>query len=189
MPRLGLTLPLFLLLLNLPAWSAPLPGPKKEVGQSEPEVHVVGLYEAGGNPLAAARGENTVRVKVQATPKRPVILVLSAYEPIRWEIEAADGAIAQVIVGAYHKQTLVGLAKGTPVQSFVYEEKSEEYFIAFRDPRAGDLSPEDRAEAKEAYETMTRKVKALTRREVKFFQGKYAARDITIRPGEKPTLN
>lgn len=169
--------------------SAPLPKPKKETSQATPEVHAVGVYEATCDPRVAPRFPNSLRVQVQTTNKRPVILVLSAYEPVRWEINAPSGAVAQVIVSGYHKQTVLGLPKGTPVRSLVYEDKNEEYFIAFRDPKAADLTPEDRAEAQQAYEQMTKKVKELSGQELKFFRGRYGADRVTIRPGEKPTFD
>jgi len=169
--------------------SAPLPQPKKETSPATPEVQAIGVYEAAKEARAAIQLPNTLRVEVQSTSKRPVILVLSAYEPVRWEINAPSGAVAQVIVSGYHKQTVVGLPQGTRVRSLVYEDKNEEYFIAFRDPKAADLTPENRAEAQQAYEQMNKKVKELSGQELKFFQGQYAAHRVTIRPGEKPTFD
>jgi hypothetical protein len=178
---------LFLVAGSLPA--APLPAPKKEGPETTAEVQAVGLYEPTLERRVARRVTNTVTVKVQATAKRPVILVLSAYEPVRWEIDAPAGAVAQVIVGGYHKQTVSGLPEKVTVRSFVYEDKSEDYFFAFRDPKGADLTPEDRSEAQESFDKMTRKVKELTGKEIRFFQGQYSGRNITIRSGEKPTVN
>jgi hypothetical protein len=191
MPRFRFAGLLAWLLLVLPVGAAPLPGAKKEGGEMPAEVHAVGLYEAkvGRDRGRGRRITNTVTVQVQATAKRPVILVLSAYEPVRWEIEAPPGAVAQVILGGYHKQTVAGLPAKVAVRSFVYEDKSEEFFTAFRDPKADDLTPEDRAEAQQSYDTMTKKVKELTGRDLRFFQGQYSGKTITIRPGEKPTVN
>ena len=75
------------------------------------EVHMVGLYEA------ASRHDEMAPAKVRVTyTGAPVILVLGAYESVRWEVEIKpDVQIDQVIVSGYYEQEVVGLPESIPV--------------------------------------------------------------------------
>lgn len=75
----------------------------------------VGVYEAAYavriTDHKARKGNQygTVTVTVAAAT-RPVILVLSAYEPVHWIIQAEPGAdVAAVLVGGYYPQEVTGI--------------------------------------------------------------------------------
>jgi len=93
----------------------------------EPTLQVIGHYE--GLPLKPAvkvngkvLGGATVKV---ANLGRPVILVLSGYSPITWNVELAEGAVVQkVLLCGYHPQTVEGLDKSVPVHLHYYQNNN-----------------------------------------------------------------
>lgn len=94
-----------------------MPEAELEPGAAE-ELHVIGVYR-GELPPGVFRGwtghpQGVIRVHVQARPK-PVVLFLSAYEPVRWEIGVDPGAqLSRVIAQGHHDQEIDGPA-GVPV--------------------------------------------------------------------------
>jgi hypothetical protein len=102
------------------------PPPKRE----DAEVHVVGFYEGAKVP-----GQKAGKAEVQVTyTARPITLVLSAYNPIRWTVRLKEGVrLRQVLVAGYHTQEVTGLPDGTLVQYRVHEDRGDhDYFYAFR---------------------------------------------------------
>lgn len=73
------------------------------------ELHLIAAYEAtspqdNGNP-----SKNTIEVKVQRQNK-PIILALSAYAPINWNVTIEPGAVIEkIIISGYEKQTISGV--------------------------------------------------------------------------------
>jgi hypothetical protein len=120
------------------------------------EVHVVGLYES--------RGRKAIVEVRQA--KKPIILVLCAYESVTWSVQAAENVdILQVIASGYHKQAVEGVK--APVSTYSYDERSVGpdgqpfYFYTY-----------DHDEEK--YPNMVGKVRQLTGKKVSSFQGRYS---------------
>ena len=75
------------------------------------ELHVVAVYEG------PAHVNGTVAVRVNATNK-PVVLALSAYQPVTWAVTAGPGArVEAVYVSGYgsNAQLVTGLPLGVPV--------------------------------------------------------------------------
>jgi hypothetical protein len=74
------------------------------------ELHLIAAYEAtspqdNGNP-----SKNTIAVKVQRKNK-PIILALSAYAPINWNVTIEPGAVIEkIIISGYEKQTISGVS-------------------------------------------------------------------------------
>jgi len=84
------------------------------------EVHVVGRYR-GEKELDVQLGESGHTVTeigvVVGRTTRPVILVLTAYDPVVWRVGLAPGAnLAGVLVSGHHTQALVGIPKSMPHQ-------------------------------------------------------------------------
>ena len=144
-----------------------------------PELHVVGVYEArpaGGarrgfdeHPLGAAS------VEVGATG-RPVVLVLCAYEPVKWGVKVAGGAkLQKVILSGYHDQQVEGVPKDVPVEEYTHEggggRGAGPVFFAF----TRDL---------EHYPALYKQLKQLTRLEISTFQGSYSAPDAPVVVGQ-----
>ena len=85
----------------------------------EPELHHVGVYE-GMLPGNAKRGfqqhpEGIVEVKLDYTGG-PIILALSAYEPVLWKVKLAEGVDLRRVVLAGSKQRVEGLPDRVKVQ-------------------------------------------------------------------------
>ncbi len=93
------------------------------------ELHVIGVYEAAGagSAVVATTGLRPppppahVDVTVHATPK-PVVLVLLAYESVRWNLTVEPGAVLErVITSGYDAQDVAGAPSGTPVEALRVE--------------------------------------------------------------------
>lgn len=98
----------------------------------EAQIEGIGVYQgAGGSRGAAqARTSGVVEVRVRRSPK-PVALVLSSYEPVRWMIITESGArLAAVLVSGYGASTVVGAGSARVDQlgrSYAYERGSRGY--------------------------------------------------------------
>ena len=82
------------------------------------EVHLVGLYK-GQKELdvqLGSSGHTTTEIDVVVDrTAAPVILVLSAYDPVVWKVGTARGSsLAGVLVSGYHTQALIGIPRATP---------------------------------------------------------------------------
>jgi hypothetical protein len=96
-------------------------------------------------------------------------------------VEAPRGAVVKVIASGYHKQAVEGLDKKVPITLISSEGKDRDYFYAYRqqaDPKDGD---HERDETKRKYELLVKRVKALTEKDIKSFQGKYAGASFEVR--------
>ncbi len=144
------------------------------------EVHLVGLYK-GQKELDLQLGESghtttEVDVVVARLP-RPVILVLSAYDPVVWKVGyTAQARIAGVLVSGYHTQALIGIPRATPHRVLSSEQtRGCEPFYAHS---AQNAAQEER------------KIVALTGRGIDKFYGSYAASAVHVgddapsRPGD-----
>lgn len=160
------------------------PVPKDLKGrQPEGEVRVVGVYE-GAYPPGVGHGggvhpTGTVTLKVGPV-KKPVVLVLTAYEPVVWKIDAAKGAVVKVITSGYHRQTVEGVGQQVPVTRLAFKDGDKDYFFAYRKGGEGP-NARDQAEAERSYDRLVRRVKELTGQEVKGFQGAYSGRTFEVR--------
>jgi len=86
------------------------------------ELHLIGVYEANadhGNRNYLSK--SAIEIKVERRNK-PIILALSAYEPVQWNITAEPGVVIEkIIVNGYHNQTVSGVS-GIPIEEHSYEE-------------------------------------------------------------------
>lgn len=93
------------------------------------ELHLIGVYEASSAHGNGVQTTGTVEVKVERQNK-PIILALSAYEPINWNLNVAPGAVIEkIIVNGYHTQNVAGVS-GIPIEKRTYESNGE-YFGNF----------------------------------------------------------
>jgi hypothetical protein len=96
----------------------------KTGNKSDTALHIIGVYEARSDHGIGHHPTGEVKVHV-AKQKQPMILALSAYEPVQWKIEAEPGAaIAKIIVNGYHDQTVV-VDQNIPVKEYSYEETGQ----------------------------------------------------------------
>jgi len=90
------------------------------------EVHLVGLYKGSNRlrfPLGTS-GHGTTEIDVVVgRVQSPVILVLSAYDPVVWRVGYTSlSRIAGVLASGYHTQAVIGISRDTPLRIISYEQ-------------------------------------------------------------------
>lgn len=124
-------------------------------------VYAVGTYR-GTTDLPDiqldASGHTVSQAEVVVNqPDRPVVLVLTAYDPTVWRVgRTPRTTIVGVILSGYHTQALIGIPKNTPQLASTYEKKGSFPFFY-----AHSASPELLA--------MNQAVKSLVGREIDRF--------------------
>ena len=92
-----------------------LPEERLVPGATE-ELHVIGVYEARGNPGFRPFEQGVVDVVVHQRP-RPVVLALSAHGGMLWRVSLDPGArLARVILQGLGPQEVEGIPPGVPVE-------------------------------------------------------------------------
>ncbi|MBU2288553.1 MAG: hypothetical protein KKC85_19270 [Gammaproteobacteria bacterium] len=95
------------------------------------EVAVLGVYEskAGSHGLGRTRSAGFVRVTVTPASK-PLVLVLTSYEPVRWIINNSGRKISAILISGYYDSSALGITN-VPVlkigSSYAYKMDSPEY--------------------------------------------------------------
>ena len=149
------------------------------VGSDLPLVSVVGLYvgeRPPGSPTVATGGTRPVgaaAVEVRTTG-RPVVLVLCAYEPVKWDLAVTAGArLQKVILAGYYAQQVVGVPDGVPVVDQSNQGRSQRWFHAH-------------SRTDNDYPRMMRTAQELAGHPVATFQGRYAydGRPFIVGPGD-----
>jgi hypothetical protein len=147
------------------------------------EVHVVGVYQ-GTYPPDVRGGDGThsgaVTINVPKG-KKPVILVLSSYEPVIWRIEAPQDTIAHVIASGYFRQTVEGLDEKVPFTLISHEAGDKNFFYAHRREAEPSENDYERGETQRKYDQLVEQVRALTKKDIKNFQGAYTGSTFEIR--------
>ncbi|NJK70332.1 MAG: hypothetical protein HC789_23355 [Microcoleus sp. CSU_2_2] len=88
------------------------------------ELHLIGVYEANSEHGNGQREKGAIEVKVERQNK-PIVLALSAYEPINWNVTVEPGAVIEkIVVNGYHNQTVSGVS-GIPIEERSYEETGD----------------------------------------------------------------
>ena len=88
---------------------------------SQRELHLIGIYEAHSNHRPGNHPTGIAQVNITRQNK-PMILVLSAYEPVKWELKLAPGVqIEKIILNGYHDQQVAGVS-GIPVEEYSYQD-------------------------------------------------------------------
>jgi hypothetical protein len=93
------------------------------VGSStgDKELHLIGVYEANAEHGKRNLSKSAIEVKVERRNK-PIILALSAYEPVNWNVTVEPGTVInKIIVNGYNNQTVSGVS-GIPIEEHSYEE-------------------------------------------------------------------
>ncbi len=101
------------------------------------QVHAIGAYRGGGTAARQLTSKGTTKgtkVLIGRT-QEPLLLVLTAYDPVLWEVELHDGArLAGIFLSGYHQQEV----EGVPDAIVKFRSSSEDsgqgcqqYFYAF----------------------------------------------------------
>jgi hypothetical protein len=77
-------------------------------------IHMLGTYQSRNATGRLGRHPGTVAVNVTAS--RPVLLVLTSYEPVEWQIRLAPGSqLAGVLATGMYRSTVTGDVRNTPI--------------------------------------------------------------------------
>ncbi|MDQ8020480.1 MAG: hypothetical protein REI94_01475 [Moraxellaceae bacterium] len=91
-------------------------------------IEGVGVYQGVRRPGAREASNISVRVRRSS---RPIILVLSSYEPVRWNISYEPGAqVSAVLLSGYHASQVNGAGAARVISSggaYAYKQGSSEY--------------------------------------------------------------
>jgi hypothetical protein len=115
--------------------------------------------------------KSALEIKVERRNK-PIILALSAYEPVQWNITAEPGAVIEkIIVNGYHNQTVSGVS-GIPIEEHSYEETGN--YI-------GDFIYKWGAAESSNTSSLVTKLEQRNRTSLTSFQGCYRGTNFTIK--------
>lgn len=143
-----------------------------------PQVQAVGVFE-GGNDVSfeigrSGRETRGVNVVVQKR-ETPVVLVLTAFDPVIWSIgDLTDGKIVGVYVMGYHSQAVRGLAGQTPVTILSAEDGGPTACGAYALAHTAGWR----------LENLDRRLRQLFGRSVASFDGGYRRRHFSIHEAE-----
>lgn len=113
--------------VDAPAPMATVPG--LQGVPTDAPVHIVGVYEG---KTSKGRQEGVLpEVQVALTHRgKPIVLVLSSYEAVRWRLQGAPGRVVAVLLSGYKTSLVEGLT-GVPIlrigTSYAYAPGSAEY--------------------------------------------------------------
>lgn len=98
-------------------------------------MEAVGVYQ-GSAPSTGARGHKIGHVEVRVRRGKPIILVLSSYEPVRWKVVLEPGArVVSVLLSGYYQSEVIGAGNARIVNtgsSFAYEAGSANQMALYR---------------------------------------------------------
>lgn len=133
------------------------------------EVHYLDTHEGiyRNNDCQHYSDRCTVEVNIKKLD-RPLILVMTAYEPIHWSIKKDPGTILkQVILSGYYEQTVSGISADTPVQNISRTFNNHYFYGGYIQNEAEYLS-------------LSRKIKRLTGKDPETVQSVYRAKSFTV---------
>lgn len=140
-----------------------LADPVRGADLKKAELHVIGFH-VGAHSDGVKGGEKhpqrVAEVKVDYE-RQPIVLVLCAYNPIKWQIKLGKNAnIQRVIVSGYHKQEVTGLPKDVPVDNQSGEDGKARFYVYRKQDYAH-------------YARLVQRTRAMTGLEISTFQGGY----------------
>ena len=99
-------------------------------------LEAVGVYQ-GSAATAGAQGQRKIgNVEVRVRRGKPVILVLSSYEPVRWKVVMESGAsVVGVLVSGYYQSEVTGAGNARIIvrgSSYAYEAGSAQLTGLYR---------------------------------------------------------
>ncbi len=90
------------------------------------------------------------------SPKKPVVLILSAYEPSVWNIRTTKGTrVSAVLATGYHRQAVAGLPGKTPMLESTFDNKGPCGYFYMDETRIGELNPLSRKVSGKAVDMVT----------------------------------
>ena len=136
----------------------------KTIAVGQHELHLVGLYEgvrgaAGKNRMGRPIGRAEVVVD---RPGKLITLVLSAYEPVLWEVQTSpDTRLAKIVLSGYHEQSVEGVDESVARQELFHTRHRKGHYV---------YKPDD-----PKFPALVKWLQAETSLHLASFQGAYAA--------------
>ncbi len=130
-----------------------------------PVLHGIGVYE-GSYPAGAGHSHDShpdgnVDIEVH-TLGHPVILALSSYEPVLWNIKPDEGVIMmEIILSCYHPCRVVGVDNSVRITRYKYSSGKRRF-----------------GNSREGY--LTAELKAYTGQDFDSFQEMYTGKDFSV---------
>ena len=96
------------------------------------QIHIIGIYEGEGGAAPAGSTEHpvrNVRVRTRAS-NRPIVLVLTSYEPVNWIVTDSGARIAAVLLGGYYASSVTGVGNANVLRigrEYAYEPNTDAY--------------------------------------------------------------
>lgn len=120
----------------------------KIASQDKQELHVISIYETNTNHFGNHHPTGTVSVQIQRQEK-PIVLALSAYEPVNWQLNLEPGVkVEKIILNGYYRQTVSGVS-GIPIEEYSFKGTGQslgdftyEWEFVSRDPSLPPLLPQ-----------------------------------------------
>lgn len=140
---------------------APLPGSPLLPLVQGAYVEGVGVYEASEKVAQPGQSRSTGKVVVNVRRTRlPMVLVLTSYEPVQWNLRMEPGAkLSLVLLGSYYPSTVVGADSTRVVQigrTYAYKQEDPEF------------------------SALQRQVNQQTGRTISVFQGNYSGTSFSV---------
>lgn len=90
------------------------------LSEGKQELHVISIYETNTDHFGDHHPMGTVSVQIHPQEK-PIILALSAYEPVNWKLNLKPGAkVEKIILNGYYTQTVSGVS-GIPIEEYSFK--------------------------------------------------------------------
>ena len=148
---------------NVDTTSAAVPDAALTALAQHAVIQAVGVYEGDGAIHGHGKPRTPGNVRISVKAGKPVILVLSAYEPVNWLIQPEPGAkILAVLHGGYHPGNVFGVASTVRIQAI------------------GQLHAHQRSSA--AFAGLDAHIRGLTGKPIAGFQGSYSAAHFRVTP-------
>lgn len=155
------------------------PGCKMEVSE-EARIIAYGAYEGGVASqleLVGNRGHDTTEVAVRLeTSGGPVVLVLTAYDPVVWVLDpAVVSDIRGIIVMGYHSQGVANAPDDIPIVMSTYVDRADGcgvYAYAYKE--------------NSEFNRLDASVRRMTGRGIESFEGKYRATAFPLNTSAQP---
>ena len=134
----------------------------------EATVHAVGVYQGalGDGQTRGFQQQIPGQVTVNVGGAGRVILVLTAYEPVKWNIRTRGAVVDKVLLFGYHDQKVVSAHPGTRVYSNLQASTDTSRIYAYKMDKN--------------YHRLARAVAEITGKNIETFQGKYEAASFSL---------
>ena len=118
-------------------------------------------------------GRVTVEVDVADAP---VVLVLCAYSPVRWDVRVGkDVKIKRLILAGYGEQELVAPIEGVAAETYTAKGRSDKYFYAYS----------RKEDSEGGYRRTAKMIHELTGSDIRTLVGEYRPRNGTLIVGPR----